>query len=135
MKRIILIIGWFLSLIVIILIGISTLDHLDVYSSKDTLYGIDFLSALWVGAAAIVPIVLFFFAGRIKLAIPLLIVACIYTAVFGDFSLSFLVYRNKPKDGLVKKITVEALNVEYYAHGVNEVMTGVLSLAPNVYTF
>jgi endonuclease/exonuclease/phosphatase (EEP) superfamily protein YafD len=132
LKHLILIVGWVLEALIILLMVISTLDHLDAFSSKDALYGLDYLPALWLGGLAVVPVVLFFLSGKRKLAFPLLVVVCIYTAAFGDFSISFLIPRNHPAFGSAKKITVAALNVQYYAHGVDEVMDGIISLGADV---
>jgi endonuclease/exonuclease/phosphatase (EEP) superfamily protein YafD len=132
MKHIILIAGSVLAAFLIIFMIVSSLDHFDVFSSKDALYGIDYIPALWIGALTVIPVVLFFLSRKRKLALTLLTIACIYTTAFGDFSLSFLVPRNHPPIGSAKKITVAALNVQYYAHGVNEVMDGILSLGADV---
>ncbi len=132
MKHSFLVVGWVLAALIIILMIISTLDHLDAFSSKDALYGLDYLPALWIGALAVAPVVLLFLLGKGKIALSLLTIASIYIAAFGDFSLSFLIPRNQPPAGSVKKITVAALNVQYYTHGVNEVMDGIISLGADV---
>ncbi len=132
MKQLLRVFAWILAALIILLIVGSTLDHLDAFSSKDALYGLDFLPALWVSAIAVVPIVLFFLFGKKRIAFLLLTVVCIYTAAFGDFSLSFLIPRNRPQSTIAKKITVVALNVQYYSHGVNEVIDGILSLGADV---
>ena len=130
MKHVLRVIGWILAALVIVLLVISTLDHLDAFSSEDALYGIDYLPALWLGALAVVPIVLFNLLGERKFAFPLLTVALIYTAAFGDFSLSVFVPKKQLSSRTAKKITVAALNVQYYSHGINEVIDGILSLKP-----
>ena len=132
MKLFISLIGWILAAFIILLLLTSTLDHLDVFGSNDILYGLDYLPALWLGALAVVPTALFYFLGKKKFALVLLTVSCIYTAVFGDFSLSFLVPRSHPLSIGTKKVTVAALNVQYYSHGVNEVIDGILSLSSDV---
>ena len=132
MKHVLRVIGWILAALVIVLLVISTLDHLDAFSSEDALYGIDYLPALWLGALAVVPIVLFNLLGERKFAFPLLTVALIYTAAFGDFSLSVFVPKKQLSSRTAKKITVAALNVQYYSHGVNEVLDGILSLGADV---
>ena len=132
MKHVLRVIGWILAALVIVLLAISTLDHLDAFSSEDALYGIDYLPALWLGVLAVVPIVLFYLLGKRKLACTLLTVSCIYTAAFGDFSLSFFVPKKQPLSRFANRITVAALNVQYYSHGVNEVLDGILSLGADV---
>ena len=132
MKQLLRVFAWILAVLVTALLVISTLDHLDAFSSNAALYGLDYLPALWLGTLAVVPIVLFFLLGERKFAFPLLIVVSIYTAAFGDFSLSFLVPRNHPSDIGTKKVTVAALNVQYYSHGVKEVLKGILSLDADI---
>jgi hypothetical protein len=128
MKRALMVIGWILEAVVVVLMVLSMLDHFDAFAGSDAFYGLDFLPAPWLGILALIPLCFFGLAGKRKLALPLLIIACTYTLTFGDFSLTFLFPPNAPSAGSAKKITVAALNVQYYTHGVREVMDGILSL-------
>jgi hypothetical protein len=61
--------GWVLSTILMILIVVTTLDHLDVFSTNDTFYGADYLSALRVGILVAFPVFLFLVSGKRKFAL------------------------------------------------------------------
>jgi endonuclease/exonuclease/phosphatase (EEP) superfamily protein YafD len=132
MKQLLKVFAWILAVLVTALLVISTFDHLDAFSSNAAFYGLDYLPALWLGALAVLPIVLFILLGQKKFAYPIFIVTSIYTAAFGDFSLSFLVPRNHPSSIGTNKVTVAALNVQYYTHGIKEVLEGILSLDADV---
>ena len=132
MKQLFRVAAWILAVLVTTLLVISTLDHLDAFSSNAALYGLDYLPALWLGALAVVPVVLFILLREKKFVFPLLIVVIIYLAAFGDFSLAFLVPGNHPPSMGTKKVTVAALNVQYYSHGVKEVLEGLLSLDADI---
>ena len=70
MKLFIRLIGWILAAPVMVLMVLSTLDHVDAFSSNNVLYGLDYLPAVWLGAFAIAPITLFLFLGKKE--------ACVY---------------------------------------------------------
>jgi endonuclease/exonuclease/phosphatase (EEP) superfamily protein YafD len=132
MKRIILVFAWIFIVPILLLIAFSTLDHLDAFSNVDILYGIDYVPAMWISLLLLMPVALFFFSGRRAIAIIITFIAFAYVAAFGDFSLSFLVPNKKPAAGASKKISVMALNVQYYSNGLKKVFSEVRSLNPDV---
>ena len=132
MKRIILVFAWISIIPTLLLIAVSTLDHLDAFSNVDILYGIDYVPAIWISLLLLIPVALFFVSGRRAIAIIITFIAIAYVAAFGDFSLSFLVPNKKPAARASIKISVMALNVQYYSNGLKNVLGGIRSLNPDV---
>jgi endonuclease/exonuclease/phosphatase (EEP) superfamily protein YafD len=127
-----LVFAWLLIVPISVLIAVSTLDHLDVFGNADSFYGIDYVPVLWISLLLLIPITLFFLCGRRMVAAIFTIIAITYVAAFGDFSLSFLVQKNKPEVWTSKKISIMALNVQYYSNGLQKVLGGIQSLNPDV---
>jgi len=132
MKRIMLVFAWLFIVPISLLIAVSTLDHIDVFSNTDILYGIDYVPAIWISLFLLIPVTLFFFCGKRTEAGIFTFMTIIYVAAFGDFSLSFLVQNKKPAVWASKKISVMALNVQYYSNGLKKVFSGIRSLNPDV---
>lgn len=132
MKRIILILAWLLIVPLLLLVVVSTFDHLEVFNETNSLYGIDYLPAVWIGFVLVIPIALFFLLKKRVLAAIFTVITLIYLAAFGDFSLSFLIPQKKPLATDSPKISVVALNVQYYSNGLQKVLGGIRSLNPDV---
>ena len=109
----------------LLFVSLCWLDHLNFYS-----LGLTYLPPIWLIIFIIPAIIACLIAGSRKLAGVTLIFYLVFLLLYGDFTLIKPSYKINEDKG--KKISVLALNVQYYQHGIEKVVKGIKDMNADI---
>ena len=113
------------SFVVAVVLLFSALDHIGISNPHDWWYGIDFVPAIWIAVPGFLLGVVWLLFRKWRLAWVWLTAVLVFFLSFGDVSGGPVVRQFSQTEKAVRSVSVAALNVEYYAEGIREVMKGI----------
>jgi len=125
-------IGWLLAGIAGTLMVLTILDHHGLFSPQSPLFGVDYISPLWITLLFVASSALVLIAFGKRFWIPIS-VGLLYFVTFGDVSLMGILARF-PQQAVASEraVRVATFNVEYYADGVDNVMDAIDQLNADI---
>ncbi len=126
------IINSFIAFNIVILICLSWLDHFNFFQPDSPFYGLDFLPPIWLSLLVLPVSLIYWLLHYRRFAIILTGFFLLYFFVFDDFGFikSYSTYPIKNTGS--KKISVAALNVQYYSYGLDKVINVIKTIDADV---
>jgi endonuclease/exonuclease/phosphatase (EEP) superfamily protein YafD len=121
-----------ITILVSIPIVFSALDHLGLSDASHWWFGLDFVPALWLWVPAVVVGLIWLALRRWKFAAVWLALVTAYLLAFGDLSARTVFSAIARHEQSPNRITVSALNVEYYSEGIQKVLQGIRQMNSDV---
>ncbi|MEQ8169020.1 MAG: endonuclease/exonuclease/phosphatase family protein [Candidatus Eremiobacterota bacterium] len=119
---------YFYSSAVLLFILLCSLDHLGLFSSSSIFFGLDCFQAPWLLIFIIPALCACLILKNKKLSIVIFTVYIIFFLFYGDISIAR--HHTAEKDS--KKISVLALNVQYYHRGLDKVIKKIKDLNADI---
>ncbi|MEQ8190114.1 MAG: endonuclease/exonuclease/phosphatase family protein [Candidatus Eremiobacterota bacterium] len=119
---------YFYSSAVLLFILLCSLDHLELFSPASVFFGLDCFQAPWLLIFVIPALCTCLIIKNKKIFLVLLTTYIIFFLFYGDISI--IRHHGKGKDG--RKLSVLALNVQYYHRGTDKVIKKIKEINADV---